>query len=453
MIRPWLCALVLAGCQTEAEPVGQVLLYVDTDAPVARGSAPGLVDHVRFEVLRGGVLVPNGTRDFLVDEEQFRTRRVSIGLVPERGVDDLAVRIRLFRDDRARSSEPGVGVTIETVVRIPSVDTTGIEEVTAFLSADDFGRRADVTAPRMPSAGPPAASRVSTWQHAAPTTCADPPRDEETCVDGGALFFGDPATRGRTAANDISEERLVVLSPFYIDRAEVTVAELRRAWPSLAGHTTPPVARTSDAGTREGWCTWRDDPSVDTPLEELPVNCVSWDTARAYCASVGKDLPTEAHYEYVMSGMGREHAYPWGNEEPACGWAVWGTAGSGFYALSTGDCRSATNVGVARPGTTSRDRVEVGGRAVVDLGGNVGEWARDRWSRGDEPFWRSLTPMFDPIADLATSADGDRRPVRGGAWNLSPVNCRAANRFQNAPSDRVPGIGFRCARAARAVPR
>ena len=72
----FLCAF--GGCVEPLPPRGQILLYVDTDAPVPapRGAPfdPGrlspLVDRARFEVLVDGAVLPGSSRDFALDDEE-----------------------------------------------------------------------------------------------------------------------------------------------------------------------------------------------------------------------------------------------------------------------------------------------------------------------------------------------------------------------------------------------
>ena len=54
---------------------------------------------------------------------------------------------------------------------------------------------------------------------------------------------------------------------------------------------------------------------LEGPAERLPASDVSWDDARAYCASVKKRLPTEAEWELAARGTeGRK--YPCGQHAP-----------------------------------------------------------------------------------------------------------------------------------------
>jgi formylglycine-generating enzyme required for sulfatase activity len=107
------------------------------------------------------------------------------------------------------------------------------------------------------------------------------------------------------------------------------------------------------------------------------------------------------------------------------------------------------------PGHGSLDRVGGSVRRtgdasfVVDLGGNLAEWALDRWSRADEAYWSAVRVFTNPVADLLSPGDGDERPVRGGSWLEPATETAAAIRNFNAPTVEGVGrsVGFRCARA------
>lgn len=43
--------------------------------------------------------------------------------------------------------------------------------------------------------------------------------------------------------------------------------------------------------------------TVDDGYPELPINCVTWETAMAVCAFLGSRLPTEAEWERVLGGV------------------------------------------------------------------------------------------------------------------------------------------------------
>jgi gamma-glutamyl hercynylcysteine S-oxide synthase len=49
--------------------------------------------------------------------------------------------------------------------------------------------------------------------------------------------------------------------------------------------------------------------------ESLPVTFVSLEDARAFAASHGERLPTEAEWQWAAEGAGRGNRYPWGNDE------------------------------------------------------------------------------------------------------------------------------------------
>jgi len=140
-----------------------------------------------------------------------------------------------------------------------------------------------------------------------------------------------------------------------------------------------------------------------------PINCVDWDQATAYCASVGKRLPTEEEWEYAARGTdGR--TYSWGNEEP-------GT-------------RACWNRRASKEGTCSVGSYSSGVFGLKDMTGNVWEWT----SSGSSD-------------DYGKSRTNAARVNRGGGWvNGVASLLRSSSRDGYAPSHRDYGLGFRCAR-------
>lgn len=118
-----------------------------------------------------------------------------------------------------------------------------------------------------------------------------------------------------------------------------------------------------------------------------PINCTSFEDAQAYCASVGKRLPTELEWE--IAARGRDgHAYPWGNESRR-------EVAREFDNSCTGHATKPT-------GCAPWDRSPFG---LMDTEGNALEWVAS-W-----PADTNLTGDLDP-------ADAVLAGVRGGSWYL-----------------------------------
>ncbi|WP_437686135.1 SUMF1/EgtB/PvdO family nonheme iron enzyme [Sorangium sp. So ce176] len=210
---------------------------------------------------------------------------------------------------------------------------------------------------------------------------------------------------------------------FDLDRTEVTVAAYQRC--VEAGRCTPsglhgPRATDADVAQRGALCT-----AADPAKAQHPVSCVDQAQAAAYCAFVGKRLPTEAEWEYAARGTdGRE--FPWGNDAPGCAQAVV----SRSPAQACGG-RGTQDVGSAKAGASPS--------GALDMAGNVWEWVADGW----DPGAYAKGARTDPLVP----ATGSKGVLRGGSWDFSASTARSTYRLA---FDREAGdvsTGFRCARS------
>ncbi|MGH7435900.1 MAG: SUMF1/EgtB/PvdO family nonheme iron enzyme, partial [Polyangiaceae bacterium] len=195
------------------------------------------------------------------------------------------------------------------------------------------------------------------------------------------------------------------MSSFRLDKYLVTVSRFRQfvaAWNGGGGYLPAAgsgihthvngghgLADSSSSGTYEaGWLA-SDDSNVtptDTNLacsapydswtsapganEALPIDCVTWPEAYAFCIWDGGFLPSKTEGEYAAAGGNEQRVFPWGTAIPAC-------PGSGCqYAISSCNSPAACTSfpGVAPVGTAT---LGVGRWGQLDLGGEVIEWSTD----------------------------------------------------------------------------
>lgn len=166
--------------------------------------------------------------------------------------------------------------------------------------------------------------------------------------------------------------------------------------------------------------------------ESLPMNCVNWVEAYAFCIWDGGFLPSEAEWEYAAAGGSEQRLYPWGSTDPG---------ESNEYAIQA--CQYPTGVVPCSNSLTNLAPVGTatlgsGRWGQLDLQGEIWEWGLD-W------YWNYANPWND-AAYLTPTAAG--RIIRGGsdAWD-GPSLIDATIRYDAFPTDRRRIIGFRCARS------
>lgn len=185
----------------------------------------------------------------------------------------------------------------------------------------------------------------------------------------------------------------VHVNAFAIDRHEVTVAEYGEC--VAQQRCTPP-------GAFHAWCVAKSGGGRD-----LPINCVTYQQATAYCAFRGGRLPSELEWEHAARGSDQRR-YPWGSAAPT-DQACW---------QSKQPCPIRVN---------GRDRSPFG---LSDMAGNVSEWTSSAYCNYADPKQCKVGV----------------RVTRGGSFDLSDAQyLRTTYRDWVREADAGYNLGMRCA--------
>ncbi|MES2644142.1 MAG: SUMF1/EgtB/PvdO family nonheme iron enzyme [Myxococcota bacterium] len=242
------------------------------------------------------------------------------------------------------------------------------------------------------------------------------------------LAPGAVATAGRPLPDPL-DPRSVDVSPFLIDRTEVTQAHYAD-FLAATGYRPPYV---DEPWAAEGW-SW-DGATAPRATADHPVVLVNWFDARAYCDWADKRLPTEAEWQLAVLGPAdSERGYPWGDAYDGAR-LNHGTIDPPNYDDSDGYARTSP-VG-SFPAGASR-------YGLLDGFGNAWEWTADvRVHSWDDVLGARVG---DHIVDPHTSEVGLYAAVRGGAYFFDLRPNPAGERSGFVMELRRKSSGFRCAR-------
>jgi formylglycine-generating enzyme len=285
------------------------------------------------------------------------------------------------------------------------------------------------------------------------------------------------------SADFYPEERpvhAVVVDGFWIDTRPVTVAEFRR-FVKQTGHVTTaeqeldPVAypdaqpdllvpgslvfqRASgpvDLRDYANWwayvpgACWRhpEGPGSDVSRRDRhPVTHVAYADACAYADWAGKDLPTEAEWEYAARGGLAGAVYVWGDDFAPGGRQMANTWQGEF------PWQNLMLDGYA--GTSPVATFPANGYGLYDMAGNVWEWTTDFFRarhQADAADAACCAPRNPHVgaeqASRLQATDIPRRVIKGGSHLCAPSYClryRPAARQGEAVDTSTGHIGFRC---------
>jgi formylglycine-generating enzyme required for sulfatase activity len=183
-------------------------------------------------------------------------------------------------------------------------------------------------------------------------------------------------------------------------------------------------------------------------LDDHPVVHVAYHDAEAYAAWAGKDLPTEAEWEFAARGGLKDAEFAWGNEFTPAGQHMANTWQGAFPHENT------QADGYAR--TSPVRAFPPNGYGLYDMIGNVWEWTRDWWSDGHHAdASKACCVPQNPRGGVETASYDSQQPdiriprkvLKGGSHLCAPNYCRRyrpAARHAEPIDTSASHVGFRC---------
>ncbi|HEX3713013.1 MAG TPA: formylglycine-generating enzyme family protein [Trebonia sp.] len=300
------------------------------------------------------------------------------------------------------------------------------------------------------------------------------PAKNMTWVPGGTFLMG--------SADFYPEEapvRAVEVDGFWIDGQPVTVAEFRR-FTAATGYVTVaerpldpaqypeadpallspgslvffPTSGPADLRDVSQW--WRYTPgaswrhpagpgSTAGGLDRHPVTHVAAEDADAYAAWAGKELPTEAEWEFAARGGLDGAVFTWG-DDPAPRGRVMANTWRGEFPWQN-------SKPPGKRGTSPVRSYPPNGYGLFDMAGNVWEWTSDYFIAQRAgggccvPRNPRMTSADDSLVPGQPGARIPRRVIKGGSHLCAPNYClryRPAARQGEAVDTSTAHLGFRC---------
>jgi formylglycine-generating enzyme required for sulfatase activity len=271
-------------------------------------------------------------------------------------------------------------------------------------------------------------------------------------IEAGSFRFG--SVRGYPDERP-AESGKVRVAGFWIDQTEVTFAQFA-AFVQATGYVTEaerqggavvfhvPSEEELEQRPLAWWrfvkgADWRhpQGPQSTAPMPNLPVTLVTQADALAYARWLGRDLPTEAEWEYAgkagrddaqldtapRDGQGKPAANYWQGIFPS-----FDAAADGHHGLAPVGCYAANAF------------------HLYDMIGNAWEWTRDQYTGPRQSHANGDTAAALPASLRAAGRPDQQMVIKGGSFLCSPNYCvryRASARETQEADLGATHIGFR----------
>ncbi|QDU77595.1 Serine/threonine-protein kinase pkn1 [Bremerella volcania] len=256
-------------------------------------------------------------------------------------------------------------------------------------------------------------------------------------IPGGTYLIGSD-----TGPRDTRPARSIHLTPFRIDRTEVTNAMFAE-FVQATGYQTDAERRgyslcfdeTSRQFTRQDGANWQHPDGPESSIlgkETFPVIHVSWYDANAYAKWAGKSLPTEFQWEAAARGQSLRGDFPWPLDSKLQAHQL-ANLWQGEFPLRDQSLDEYHGIAPVASFPASE-------HGIFDLAGNVAEWTSSFYAEDSY----ALIGEVDPSG----ASRGEMRVTRGGSWLSSDQTgvseATVWYRGKLTPETSTNFTGFRC---------
>jgi formylglycine-generating enzyme required for sulfatase activity len=285
-------------------------------------------------------------------------------------------------------------------------------------------------------------------------------------IQGGTFLMGASAVHGEEGPPAKAK-----VGSFWIDQTEVTNAAFARfvaatgyvtlserpldpkLYPQLSGDQLKPsslvfvgMLSSSDRSNPAAWWSviegadWRRPFGPESSIkgmDQWPVVHIAYQDALAYAKWLGRDLATEAEWEYAARGGLEGKSYEWGDQPQSAAKPRANSWQGVFPVIDSGEDGYKAR-------TASVGCYPANGFGLYDMSGNVWEWTKDWYRPG-----LSENPVDGPSMDMAFDPADQSVPkhvVKGGSYLCSDDFCyryRPAARSAGPSDSGASHTGFR----------